>query len=213
MQNFLNALIKNLTDIFSSPITIITLIGVLILLIALTKMKKIKFTTRMITQVGLAIALTVVLKMFKIYTAPYGGSVTIGSMVPILLISIIYGPELGFLTGFLYGLVDLIMGPYLLHPIQVLFDYPLPFMMLGIIGFFRNRTKPWILFGAVIAILARFACHYFAGVVFWGSYAPDGMSPYLYSLLYNAQYLPLDGLICLAILAVLPIKRLCKIKG
>ncbi|SHH67685.1 energy-coupled thiamine transporter ThiT [Clostridium grantii] len=209
---FLSASIgENLTEIFSYPTTYITLLGVLILLIGLNKMKKIQFTTKMLTFMGLAIALTAVLKMFKVYQAPFGGSVTFGSMIPILLVGYFYGTEVGLLTGFVYGIVDLILGPYILHPVQVLFDYPLPFMMLGLIGLFKGRDKKFVFLGTLVAVSARFMCHYFAGVVFWGSYAPEGMSPYLYSLLYNGSYLVFDSIIVIVILAILPLDKLKKI--
>ena len=174
-------------------------------------MKKIQFTTKMLTFMGLAIALTAVLKMFKVYQAPFGGSVTFGSMIPILLVGYFYGTEVGLLTGFVYGIVDLILGPYILHPVQVLFDYPLPFMMLGLIGLFKGRDKKFVFLGTLVAVSARFMCHYFAGVVFWGSYAPEGMSPYLYSLLYNGSYLVFDSIIVIVILAILPLDKLKKI--
>jgi thiamine transporter len=202
---------ENLTEIFSYPTTYITLLGVLILLIGLNKMKKVQFTTKMLTFMGLAIALTAVLKMFKVYQAPFGGSVTFGSMIPILLVGYFYGTEVGLLTGFVYGIVDLILGPYILHPIQVLFDYPLPFMMLGLIGLVKGKDKKFVFLGTLLAVVARFMCHYFAGVVFWGSYAPDGMSPYLYSLLYNGSYLLFDSIIVLVILAILPLDKLKRI--
>jgi thiamine transporter len=202
---------ENLTEIFSYPTTYITLLGVLILLIGLNKMKKVQFTTKMLTFMGLAIALTAVLKMFKVYQAPFGGSVTFGSMIPILLVGYFYGTEVGLLTGFVYGIVDLILGPYILHPVQVLFDYPLPFMMLGLIGLVKGKDKKFVFLGTLLAVVARFMCHYFAGVVFWGSYAPDGMSPYLYSLLYNGSYLLFDSIIVLVILAILPLDKLKRI--
>ncbi|NEI39176.1 energy-coupled thiamine transporter ThiT, partial [Rhizobium leguminosarum] len=118
---------------------IATLVGVLILIAVLLKVKKIKFTTKLVAQVGVVLALSTVLSLFKIYKLPQGGSVTLGSMVPILLIAFFYGPEVGFLTGFLFGIIDLMLEPYLLHPIQVLFDYPLPYMALGFAGYFKNK--------------------------------------------------------------------------
>ncbi len=43
--------------------------------------------------------------------------------------------------------------------------------------------------GTVVAVLARFLCHFVSGVVFFASYAPEGWNPYLYSASYNAAYL------------------------
>lgn len=184
--------------------SIITLLGCILLLIALAKAKKIKFTPELIARIGIALALATILKMLRLYHFPQGGSITLGSMIPVLLIAFIYGPEVGCLTGFLYGVITLILDPYILHPVQVLFDYPLPFTALGLAGFFKQRR----LVGVSIAILVRFLCHLISGIVFFGSFAPEGMSPVVYSLLVNGPMIGIEGIICLVILAVLPIERI-----
>ncbi|MCI1478805.1 MAG: energy-coupled thiamine transporter ThiT [Clostridium beijerinckii] len=195
---------QNIQDILASPMSIITLLGCILLLIALAKAKKIKFTPELIARIGIALALATILKMLRLYHFPQGGSITLGSMIPVLLIAFIYGPEVGCLTGFLYGVITLILDPYILHPVQVLFDYPLPFTALGIAGFFKQRR----LVGVSIAILVRFLCHLISGIVFFGSFAPEGMSPLVYSLLVNGPMIGIEGIICLVILAVLPIERI-----
>lgn len=195
---------QNIQDILASPMSIITLLGCILLLIVFAKAKKIKFTPELIARIGIALALATILKMLRLYHFPQGGSITLGSMIPVLLIAFIYGPEVGCLTGFLYGVITLILDPYILHPIQVLFDYPLPFTALGLAGFFKQRR----LVGVSIAILVRFLCHLISGIVFFGSFAPDGMSPVVYSLLVNGPMIGIEGIICLVILAVLPIERI-----
>jgi thiamine transporter len=202
---------ERITEITKSPIAIFALLGVLLLIFAVIKIKKIKFTTRMITLVGISIALATVLQLITIMKLPQGGSVTAGSMIPIILIAFFYGPEVGFLTGFLFGIINFIMSPFALHPVQVLFDYPLPFMAIGIVGYFRTYKIKGILTGVVIAMLARFACHYISGVVFFGSYAPEGTSVYLYSLLYNGSYMGVETIITCVIIGLLPLKRLSRL--
>ncbi|WP_373899230.1 energy-coupled thiamine transporter ThiT [Haloimpatiens sp. FM7315] len=199
--------IKNCTDIFTHPTSVATLIGLLIIIIVLMRVKHIKITTKMLTQIGIALALATILKVFRLYHLTNGGSITLGSMVPILLIAFIYGPETGFLTGLLYGLITLILDPYILHPTQVLFDYPLPFMALGIAGYFRSNKY----LGTILAVLGRFICHFISGVAFFGSFAPDGMSPALYSLTVNGIFIGIEGAICFIIIALLPITLLTKI--
>ncbi|MDF2569655.1 MAG: putative proton-coupled thiamine transporter YuaJ [Sporomusa sp.] len=195
---------ENLISIVSSPTTVLTLIGVVVLIIGLIRMKKVQFNARIMAHIGLAIALAVILHAFQLYKMPQGGSVTLGSMLPILLMAVYYGPEVGVLTGFLYGIVNLIQNPYILHPIQVLFDYPLPFMALGVAGYFKDR----ILVGTISGISVRFICHYISGIVFFASYAPKGMSPYLYSLIFNASYLVPECIICIILMRILPVKRI-----
>lgn len=195
---------KNIQDIISSPISIITLIGCILLLIVLVKAKKINFTPQLIARIGIALALATILKMLRLYHFPQGGSITLGSMIPILLIAFMYGPEVGCLTGFLYGVITLFLDPQIMHPIQVLFDYPLPFTALGLAGFFKDRK----LLGTSIVIFIRFICHFISGVAFWGSFAPKGMSPVIYSLSVNGPMIGVECIICLIILATLPVERI-----
>lgn len=202
---------ERITELTKSPIALFALLGVLILIFAVLKFRKIKFTTQMITLIGLSIALSTVLQFITILKLPQGGSVTAGSMVPIILIALFYGPEVGFLTGFLFGIINFIVTPYALHPVQVLFDYPLPFMAIGIVGYFKGRDIKVILAGVVLAMTARFACHFISGVVFFGSYAPEGTSVYLYSLIYNGSYMGIETIISCVIIGILPLRRLSKL--
>lgn len=200
---------QNIQDIIANPISIVTLTGCILLLIVLVKAKKIKFTPELIARIGIALALATILKMLRLYHFPQGGSITLGSMIPILLIAFMYGPEVGCLTGFLYGVITFILDPYILHPVQVLFDYPLPFMTLGIAGFFNQ--KRWL--GVSIAVFVRFTCHFISGISFFGSFAPKGMSPVIYSLIVNGPIIGIEGIICLVILTVLPLERIIHISS
>lgn len=206
MSNFLATLGENSKTLFSNPLTLITLVGCTILLIAFTKFKSLKFDSKLVTRIGLAISLAFMLDMIKIYSLPNGGgSISLGSMLPILLISFVYGPSIGLFTGFLFGIFKLILDPYILNPIQVLFDYPLPFMIVGIAGFFKSKYL-----GTIMGMILRFLSHFISGVVFFGSYAPEGMSPIFYSLSINGFAVCGELLICLVLLAFLPIERLIK---
>jgi thiamine transporter len=200
----MDTFIKNMTEIFNHPTSLAALAGLVILIVVLIRVKKVKLDTRAITYIGIALALATILKMLRLYHFPEGGSITMGSMIPILLMAFFYGPEIGFLTGFLYGIITLILDPYILHPIQVLFDYPLPFIALGLAGYFRNHKFP----GAIVAIVARYLCHFISGVAFFGSFAPEGMSPVIYSLSVNGTMMAIEGGICLVIIAMLPVNRL-----
>jgi len=199
-----------IAEITKSPISIFALLGVFLLIFAVLKIRKIKFTTQMIALIGMSIALATSLQLITIFKLPQGGSVTAGSMIPIVLIALFYGPEVGFLTGFLFGIVNFLLNPFAIHPVQVLFDYPLPFMAIGIVGYFRACNIKGILVGVILSMLARFTCHFISGVVFFGSYA-NGGSVYLYSFLYNGSYMGLETIITCVIIAILPIKRLSQI--
>lgn len=196
---------KNLLKIWVQPSSLMALIGLVILILVVIRMRKVELTPRIMSHIGIMLALATIIKMFRLYHLPQGGSITAGSMIPILLLAIFYGPEIGFLAGFLYGIISLITSPFVLHPVQVLFDYPLPFIALGLVGYFRERQ---IILGTIIAISGRFICHFISGFIFFASYAPPGMSPYMYSLIVNGTFMGIEGAICVGILAILPIKRL-----
>lgn len=207
MSNFLVTLSENIKTLFSSPLTILTLAACAILLIALIKFKSIKFDAKLMARIGLALALAIILDMIKLYTFPNGGgSISLGSMIPILIIAFVYGPSVGIFTGFLFGLLKLMINPYILSPIQVLFDYPLPFMAVGIAGFFKDKK----LVGASVGMFLRFVFHFISGFVFFGEYAPAGMSPAVYSLVVNGPAVGGELIICLVLLAILPMNQLLK---
>jgi thiamine transporter len=198
---------ENFSEIFKHPTAIITLVGVVILILAFIKIKSIKITTRIMAHIGIVLALSTVLSMITIFKMPSGGSVTLASMVPIIIISLLYGVEVGLLTGFLFGIIQFILGPYIMHPVQVLFDYPLPFMALGLAGLLKDQK----LFAPIPALLGRFVFHYLSGVIFFASYAPEGQSPYIYSLLYNGAYLLPELIIAMVVLALLPLDNFKKV--
>jgi thiamine transporter len=79
-------------------------------------------------------------------------------------------------------------------------------MVLGLAALFPQHRY----LSTIIAFLARFACHFISGAVFFASYAPAGTSAYLYSLTFNATYLLPDCLICLLLLKILPVSRLLR---
>lgn len=125
-----------------------------------------------------------------------GGSVSL-EMIPIFLMAFRRGLKGGLLTGIVVGLLQLLLNPIAgAHPVSILLDYPLAFMAAGFAGLFsvapnattKQRTKS-IVFGIFFGSLLRLVCHYISGVVFFGSYAPDNMNPYIYSLLYNISYM------------------------
>jgi thiamine transporter len=196
---------KSLTTVFSDPKIFITLFVVLALLAAFIYVGKVKLTTRIMTHIAIALALGTILKMFKIMQMPMGGSVTLGSMIPIIFIAYVYGSRIGCLAGILFGIIDLLLGAYVVHPVQLLLDYILAFGSLGAAGWFKNNVA----LGALTAISLRFVCHAISGVVFFSSYAGN-QNAIVYSILYNGAYLLPEAIITMVILSIIPLKRIRK---
>jgi thiamine transporter len=162
---------------------------------------------KLLTESAIMVALASVLSMLKIWQSPYGGSVTLLSMVPIILLSCRRGIKVGLLAGFVYSLIQLLQGLGNLSWIPTstgvvlcaLLDYILPFTLLGLGGLFRN--KPWgAVLGALLVTVLRFACHTIVGVAVWYEldllwYADDPThivnlyGPWLFSMIYSAIYM------------------------
>ena len=157
--------------------------------------------TRVLTESAIAVALSFVLGLFVLFKMPFGGSVSL-EMIPLILLSLRQGWKVGVVAGATYGLLDLAIDPFVVHPLQLLLDYPLAFGVLGLAGLFQPTVRGAVL-GATVAVLARFLCHLLSGVVYFASYAPDGWNVWLYSAAYNAAYLVPSLLIAIAVVVVL----------
>lgn len=140
---------------------------------------------KVLAEMAIFTALATALSTLVVYVLPQGGSITLASMVPIIWLALRRGPKVGIVTGVIYGLIQFIMLPYAIDPIQVLLDYPLAFGVLGLAGFFP--TKPVL--GAAVGITGRFLMSFISGVVYWAPlYAPN-VDPLIYSSVYNGSYL------------------------
>ncbi|MCU7210363.1 energy-coupled thiamine transporter ThiT [Turicibacter sanguinis] len=171
---------------------------------------KTKKLVEMSILVALAFVLDYVANIYSGWFWPFGGSISI-SLVPLAVIAFRYGWVAGFLSGFTMGLLQLLTGAYIMHPIQVLFDYPLPYAVLGFAGFFASKVNVvevgqrslyiWLATG--IGSIARLVCHIISGVVFFADYAPEGMNPVVYSVGYNTPFVLASYILSAIILVVL----------
>lgn len=173
--------------------------------------------THILTESAIMVALATVLSMLKIWEAPYGGSVTILSMAPIIILSMRRGIKVGLFAGFAHALIQLLLGlgtvayvPTAMGIVVcILADYVLPFTLLGLGGIFRDlkftKNSTTNLFiaaalGALLVTMLRFACHVVSGAVIWYAldlewYADDPTyivhkyGPWMFSIIYNAGYM------------------------
>lgn len=143
------------------------------------------FTAREISEMAIAIALSTVLSFIKVFQMPQGGSITAGSMIPIIYLALRNRPKVALTGAILYGIVQFLVEPFFVHPAQFLLDYPLAFGALGLATFMKKY--PFI--GAGIGVALRFVCHFISGFIFFGMYAPEGINPAYYSAIYNGSYL------------------------
>ncbi len=162
-----------------------------------------KNKTRLITFSGLALGLAYTISFFPLYRWPQGGSVTMASMLPVMLVGVCYGLRPGLLAGFAYSLLQFIQDPWFLTPLQFLLDYPLAFMCLGLTGLAAGKSRRLAVIFLAVAGGGRFLCHLVSGAIFFASYAPPGMNPWWYSLTVNGLVQGTELAICLAAMSAL----------
>lgn len=164
-----------------------------------------RITTRQLMFSAMAMALATVTSMIKLFDAPMGGSVTLCSMLFVVLIGYWYGPKVGVLTGVAYGILQLIIDPYILSLPQMLVDYPLAFGALGISGFFSN-SKGGLQKGYLLGIFGRWVFAFLSGYIFFYYYAWEGWNPAAYSAVYNLSYIGIEGAITLVLISLPPMR-------
>ena len=160
------------------------------------------FSARRLAYCAMAVALAYVTSFIKPFELPYGGSVTLLSMLFIVLVGNWYGVKTGVLVGFAYGVLQFLQEPYFLSLFLVCCDYVLAFAALGLSGLFRKR-KNGLLIGYIAAVLARGFFHSLGGYLYWMDYMPENFPQSLrtlYPIIYNYSYLLAEGVITVIII-------------
>ncbi|MDM5316579.1 energy-coupled thiamine transporter ThiT [Fictibacillus sp. b24] len=149
----------------------------------------------LLTEIAIMSALSLILGMIKFAGPwPQGGSVSL-EMVPIFLMAFRRGFKAGVFTGLAVGLLQLLVNPYVVHPAQMILDYPLAFALAGVAGAFapslaQNKSKRTILMvtGIFVGCLLRTISHVLSGVIFFSDLAEE-MNIWLYSFMYNGSFM------------------------
>jgi thiamine transporter len=142
--------------------------------------------TKVLAEVAIMVALATVLSYIRFLVFPQGGSVTLASMVPLLILSYRRGPLVGVFSCLVYGIIQFYQDPWMFSVAQFLLDYPIAFGCIGLAGYFRNGRE---LIGAILGLGCRYLAHIISGFVFFAEYAPPDMSPIVYSMIYNGTYM------------------------
>ena len=191
----------------------LALLAVVIIVLAVSSAKSGKTDTRSLTYGAVCVAASFVLSFLK-YSMPFGGSVTLASLIPLFLYAYAFGPVKGLLAGVVYGLLQFVQDAWFLNGLQFLLDYPLAFAGVALAGVFRKpfRDKPAAAFcGLAAFMICRVIMHLFSGIIFVEAgmvsdtiFGPGSQfAPVVYSLIYNLTYLIPDFAICFAALGVL----------
>ncbi len=165
------------------------------------KDKKNHFSVKQLVFTAMCITLAMVTSMIHFFDLPMGGSVTLFSMFFITYVGYLYGLRAGLTSALAYGVLQLIVNPYIISVPQLLCDYFLAFGAMGLAGLFYNK-KHGMEKGYVVGILGRFVFSVLSGVIFFSSYAPAGMHPLVYSIAYNGSYIGAEAVITLILISI-----------
>ena len=177
-----------------------------------------KITTRKLVESAMLIAVATVLSLIK-FDLPFGGGVTVVSMLPLIVCSHRWGWKWGAVTAFVYSVLQLILGldnvgyatGFVMALGIILLDYIIAYTVIGLSGIFdtvmKNRRAA-VAVGIAVTFFLRFLCHLVTGAWIWGEWMPEEFmnlpmtSPWLYSFLYNGWYM-LAELVLTEIVAML----------
>ena len=172
-----------------------------------TKQSK-KHTARMIVESALMIALATGLSIIKLLDLPYGGSVTVASMLPLIIIAYRHGVRWGLLTGLVYGIVQQLLGLDNLSYVTtwqsvlavIMLDYIIAYTVTGIGGIFKQSMPQHraLTGGAVVVCILRYACHVLSGATVWAGLSIPTSAALAYSFGYNATYMIPETIVTVA---------------
>ncbi len=156
--------------------------------------------TRILIECAVMLALATALSMIKLADLPYGGSVTIACMFPVVIIAYRHGMKWGLMTAFAMGLIQQLLGLNTLSYVTtwqsvlavILLDYIVAFAVIGFAGIFRKVIKNQafaLLFGSLFICALRYACHVISGCTVWAGLSIPTKAALSYSFIYNATYM------------------------
>ncbi|RFB10613.1 energy-coupled thiamine transporter ThiT [Bacillus sp. HNG] len=137
------------------------------------------------------------------------------AMVPVFIIALRWGIKIGMLSGLLWGLLQLVFDPWIVHPVQAIMEYIIAFSFIGLGGIFKSivqeslkndqKSKALIAitFAIFIGSLARYFWHFLAGFIFIEYFAPEIENPIWYSFTFNGITMLATFILCTIVLSIL----------
>lgn len=178
--------------------------------------KKNHWKSRHVAMGAMCIAIAFLLSCLRLASMPQGGLITPAGMLPLVMFMVACGPLQGFVVGCAFGLLQLITDPYVIHPIQLLVDYPLAYgaMILGCAAYLipsKDRGDAvWRLpLAVLLGAIGRYCMAVLSGATFFAEYAGE-QNAWVYSLAYNISYLGPDTLVCMLAACIPGMSRLVK---
>lgn len=194
-----------MTNLIAAVFTLIFLVFVL------WYCKDLYLDTRSIALAAVTCAMTMLLSCIYL-PLPTGASISFGSWIPLMVLSLCYDPKLSMVSGMLCGMAApfILPGWSLIHWAQYFLEYMVIFSCMGCAGLF-GRSKGGMISGALLAICLRFWAQVLSGVIFFGQYAWENFEPWGYSILFHLSGKLPEGIITILILLALPLDRFSKL--
>lgn len=187
-------------------VLVIAMIAALLIGCAIFGSKR-RFSAKQLSFSAMAIALAMVTSMLKLWDMPMGGSVTLFSMLFITLIGYWYGFGVGITTAIAYGILQLIIDPYIISFPQMVLDYVFAFGALGLSGLF-SRTRHGLVAGYIAGALGRFVFATLSGYIFFPTFMPEFFdSAIVYSICYNGAYIGAEAILTLILICLPPVNK------
>lgn len=189
----------------------IAIISVIIFILYFRDLKRNPITTKKMVVIAMMSGLSFMLSLIQFVKYPQGGGITLFSMLPIMILSLLCGRTEGMTGGLIWGFLSLLNGAYVIHPVQFLLDCLFGPMALGLTCIFGSDKKYKVILGALVAVTLCVFSYFVSGVVFFAEFAPKGMNIYLYSFLYNFTSSGVEGILCIILLSIIPLDRFRKV--
>lgn len=196
---------NNWTDVLSNIglyLSAVILAAAMIAAAILCDRKSKPMDTRTVTYAAACVALSFALSYVRLFKMPMGGSITFASMLPLMLFAFMFGSRKGVAVGVVYGILQAVQEPWIIHPAQFALDYLVAFGAIGLtgcmreMGVFKGNMRAQFAVGVIVACALRFISHYFAGVFAFGAYGADYIeygsafaNAYFYSFVYQCLYI------------------------
>ncbi len=161
-----------------------------------------------LTECSIMIALATVLSVIKLLDLPYGGSITVASMLPIVIIAQRHGTAIGLASATAAAVLQLLLGLNTLSYVTtwysvvavIFLDYVIAFAVFGLSGVFKNKISNQALSmftGALLASILRYVCHVISGATVWAGLSIPDSAALIYSVGYNATYMIPESVVLL----------------
>ena len=174
--------------------------------VAMCMQKKGSWNAKRLSYAAMCIAIAFVLSCIKLFRMPQGGSVTPAAMLPLIMFALACGPLQGLVVGCAFGLLQMIEDFYVIHPVQLLVDYPMAYaaLTLGCLALLlpQKYDRFRLPLAVLLGYLGRYLMATLSGAVFFADYAGE-QNAWVYSLVYNISYLGVEALLS-CVIAFIP---------